>query len=70
MPDTPDEEPIHKPMKPAQESLPDQSHHTIHPGAITPINTINVIIIGSTNCVIGYTILGMGYGKSKPNKEG
>ncbi len=38
MADTPDEEPIYNPIQPEQESLPDQSHHTIHPDTITPIN--------------------------------
>ncbi len=38
MPDTPDEEPIHKPIQPGPESIPDESHHTIHPETITPNN--------------------------------
>lgn len=41
MPDTPDEEPINKPIQPEQESLPDESHHTIHPDTITRINQSN-----------------------------
>src|SRR6186997_1759672 len=38
MADTPDEEPIHKPVQSETETLPDESHHVIHPDTITPLN--------------------------------
>ena len=38
MPDTPGEEPIHKPIETKPETLPDEIHHTLHPNTITPIN--------------------------------
>jgi len=38
MADTPDEEPIDKPLHAQPEALPDESHHAIHSDTITPIN--------------------------------
>ena len=38
MADTPDEEPIHKPIETKPELLSEESHHTLNPDTITPIN--------------------------------